>query len=60
MLTRLCDKYGLKFVMPEMKYCMDNGAMIACAGYHMLMEGNISALDLDAKASGEFAKRKIV
>ena len=60
MLTRLCDKYGLKFVMPEMKYCMDNGAMIACTGYHMLMEGNISALDLDAKASGEFAKRKIV
>ena len=27
MLTRLCDKSGLKFVMPEMKYCMDNGAM---------------------------------
>lgn len=52
----LSKKYGFEFVRPELQYCADNGAMIACAAYHMLKKGITSSLDLDAKASGEMPK----
>ena len=58
MLKKLCERNSLKLVMPELKYCTDNGAMIACAGYHMLIDGQMSDLSLDAKASGELSKKK--
>lgn len=56
----LSKKYGFKFVMPELKYCTDNGAMIACAGYYMLRKETVSLLDLDAKASGDLSKRMLL
>lgn len=56
LLSRLAEKYHLKFTMPQIQYCTDNGAMIACSGYHILKKGIASELDIDAKASGELAK----
>ena len=56
----LSKKYNFNFVMPELKYCTDNGAMIACAGYHMLKSGIYAKLDIDAKASGDLPKRVIL
>jgi N6-L-threonylcarbamoyladenine synthase len=41
----------LRLVMPSKRLCTDNGAMIACAGYHRLRDGFRSPLDLDAVAA---------
>lgn len=58
MFEQLSGRYNFRFVRPDIKFCTDNGAMIACAGYHMLKKGIFSRLDLDAKASGDMPKRK--
>jgi N6-L-threonylcarbamoyladenine synthase len=38
-LQSKCDKRGFTLYMPELKYCGDNGAMIACQGYFDYMAG---------------------
>jgi len=43
--------------VPELRYCGDNAAMIGCAGYYALMDGERDGLDLNAKAVS-FAKAK--
>ncbi len=39
-----------KLILPEKKYCTDNGAMIAAEGYLQYLKGNFADLDLNAKA----------
>ena len=34
-----CEKRGIKLYMPELKYCGDNAAMIACQGYYDYLAG---------------------
>ena len=34
-----CAKRGIKLYMPELKYCGDNAAMIACQGYYDYLAG---------------------
>jgi N6-L-threonylcarbamoyladenine synthase len=41
---------SLTAYFPSMALCTDNGAMIAALGYHMLMRGERSSLDLNAAA----------
>ena len=38
----------LKVYMPDLKFCTDNGAMIAAAGYYNYLDGDISDLSLNA------------
>lgn len=38
-LSQECEKRGYKLYMPELKYCGDNGAMIACQGYYDYIAG---------------------
>jgi N6-L-threonylcarbamoyladenine synthase len=52
--SELAKKYGYHFLPPEMKYCTDNAAMIACAGAAKLEAGHSDSLDLDS-----FARRAI-
>ncbi len=40
----------IKLILPEKKYCTDNGAMIASEGYLQYLKGNFADLDLNAKA----------
>lgn len=50
-LQRECDKYEVRFCRPDMKYCTDNAAMIACQGHYELMAHEPSALSTDPNAA---------
>ena len=41
---------GLNLVIPEKRYCTDNGAMIGAEGYLQYLKGNFADLSLNAKA----------
>lgn len=49
-----CENNNIEFYYPENKYCTDNGAMIASAGYYEFINGKTSSLDLNADANLEF------
>ncbi|MCX7924291.1 MAG: tRNA (adenosine(37)-N6)-threonylcarbamoyltransferase complex transferase subunit TsaD [Fimbriimonadales bacterium] len=46
-----CNQAGLHLKIPPPKYCTDNAAMIALAGYYRLLTGERADYDLDAYAS---------
>lgn len=56
LLQKCCDERGYKLYMPELKYCGDNGAMIASQGYFDYISGKradeslngVATLSLDA------------
>jgi N6-L-threonylcarbamoyladenine synthase len=48
-LEALCDKRGWAFFAPALKYCGDNGAMIALVGAERLALGLVDALDVQAR-----------
>ncbi|MBR6110276.1 MAG: tRNA (adenosine(37)-N6)-threonylcarbamoyltransferase complex transferase subunit TsaD [Clostridia bacterium] len=50
-LQRECDKYGIRFCRPDMKYCTDNAAMIACQGHYEIMAREPNELSLDPDAA---------
>jgi len=41
---------GARLYYPRPTYCTDNGAMIAVAGNHRLLQGDVAALDMDVKS----------
>ena len=49
-LKILADQKGVKLVLPEKRYCTDNGAMIGAEGYIQYLKGNFADLTLNAKA----------
>ena len=49
-LTDSCNKKGYKLVLPEKRYCTDNGAMIGAEGFLQYKRGNFADLTLNAKA----------
>lgn len=55
-LTKLCLEKDINLSLPEIKYCTDNAAMIASAGYYAYKLGNISDINLKAKPNDEIYK----
>ena len=49
-LTNAVKGKDIKLILPEKKYCTDNGAMIAAEGYLQYKKGNFADLTLNAKA----------
>ena len=49
--TEICNKQGIKLTIPNIKYCTDNAAMIAAAGYFAYKKGIRADLDLKASAT---------
>jgi len=53
-ITKVANLDGLEYFFPKPKYCTDNAAMIACAGYYKNINSPLSpanAMHLDASAS---------
>lgn len=46
-----CDRYGLRFCRPDMKFCTDNAAMIGCQAHYRLIKGYRDGLDLNPSAA---------
>ena len=44
----LSKEKGIEVLYPELKYCTDNAAMIACAGYYNFLENKKADLKLNA------------
>ena len=50
-LARLCEKRGIRFIVPDRHLCGDNAAMIAAAGYFEYQKGRRADTFLNASAS---------
>ncbi len=50
-LKKLCDQEAIELMMPPIKYCTDNAAMIGVAGYYAYKKGMITDLSLNACAT---------
>lgn len=49
-MEELCSKLNVELSIPPMKYCTDNGTMIAAAGYYAYKEGRRADLYLNSKS----------
>ena len=49
-MTKLCNELKVDLSIPPMKYCTDNGTMIAAAGYYAYLEGRRADLNLNSKS----------
>ena len=49
-MTDLCNELNVDLSIPPMKYCTDNGTMIAAAGYFAYLEGRRADLSLNSKS----------
>jgi N6-L-threonylcarbamoyladenine synthase len=49
--AEVCTERGYELFMPELKYCGDNGAMVACQGFFNYKAGLLGDLALNAYAS---------
>ena len=52
-LEILCQEKGINLIVPPIKYCTDNAAMIGVAGYFAYKMGKVAELNINAKANDE-------
>ena len=45
---KLCESRGIDYTFPDIKYCTDNAAMIAAAGYYAYLDGRKADYTLNA------------
>ena len=51
LMTEKAKENQLELLIPPIELCTDNAAMIACAGYHRLMRGETTDLEVGASPS---------
>ena len=52
-LAVACREEGVTLHLTPMRYCTDNGAMIAALGTHLLAAGRVDSLALETRAAGK-------
>lgn len=50
-LSNICESKGIDYCFPAIKYCTDNAAMIAAAGYYYFLKNKTSGFIINAKSS---------
>ena len=50
-ITKMCEELNVELSFPPMKYCTDNAAMIATAGYFAMLDGRKADLSLNSKST---------
>ena len=50
-LANICENANIEYSFPEIRYCTDNAAMIATAGYFYYVNNRISTIEINAKSS---------
>lgn len=56
-LKELCDKENVELLVPELKHCTDNAAMIGAAAYKMYLKGEFASYDLKIMPTIELANK---
>ena len=46
----VAKEFEINISIPPMKYCTDNGTMIAAAGYFAYLDGRVANLELNSKS----------
>jgi N6-L-threonylcarbamoyladenine synthase len=46
-----CDKEGIDLIIPNIKYCTDNAAMIGAAAYQLFLKKRFCDIDINARAN---------
>ena len=49
-MQEMTEELGVELSIPPMKYCTDNGTMIAAAGYYAYLDGRRADLTLNSKS----------
>ena len=49
-LEKLCNELNVELSIPPLKYCTDNGTMIACAGYTLYLKEKFCDFTLNGKS----------
>ena len=49
----ICESRGINYTFPDIKYCTDNAAMIAAAGYFAYLDGRRADYSLNAESNLE-------
>lgn len=47
MVSKLAEKFDMELFLPQLKYCQDNGAMVAASAFEKLNNNEFSDMDLD-------------
>ena len=50
-ISEECEKRGWSCYYPPVSLCGDNGAMVGAQGYYEYLSGNISGMELNARAT---------
>ena len=50
-VEKMCSELNVEYTFPPMKYCTDNAAMIAAAGYFAMLDNRSADLSLNSKST---------